>query len=363
MLRDANLNVLSIVCALFFLASPATAHDPSLSAVRIVYRGNDAVVSVNTHISRLMRAEGRSSSVAITSAELDNAVRERLHLSFDGKTFIPQKSFVLADSANDLLSWQTIVEPSPSNNWQLLARIYPEDETSRTVVTIIRNGQPIDEALLDWQHPCTLRGHAQLDYFALAARYGKQGIEHILFGADHILFVVALLLLGGSLRSLFCIITAFTLAHSLTLTLAATNTFAPSPRIIEPAIALSIVAVAVENLRRLKTYGSNQDLIKLASPKDDLRPRLALIFGLIHGFGFAGALIEVGLPKEHLALALASFNIGVEIGQATIVLAIAPVVALLAIKCPDLYRRIAFFGSICIGIAGGVWFVTRILQP
>jgi hypothetical protein len=184
----------------------------------------------------------------------------------------------------------------------------------------------------------------------VAGTYIREGILHIFGGPDHILFVLGLLLLGGTLKSLIKTVTAFTIAHSITLTIAATGIWNPSPHIVEPLIALSIVAIAIENLRRSGRV-----------VKRDLRPLFAFGFGLIHGFGFAGALAEVGLPREAMGVALASFNIGVELGQVTIVLAAAPSLALLAIKRPVINSRLVFAGSAFIGICGAFWFITRVI--
>ena len=140
---------------------------------------------------------------------------------------------------------------------------------------------------------------------AVMQTFIPSGIHHIMIGPDHILFLVGLLLLGGTWGALVKIVTAFTIGHSLTLSLAALNIVTPPPRIIEPAIALSIVFVGADNLVR----GAGRDL----------RAWVALIFGLVHGFGFANVLREFGLPAEALGWSLFSFNFGVEIGQLAIV--------------------------------------------
>ena len=130
-------------------------------------------------------------------------------------------------------------------------------------------------------------------------------MHHILIGPDHLLFLVGLLLLGGSLRQLALVVTAFTLAHSLTLTLAVLGLLSPPARIVEPAIALSIVYVGVDNL--------------LVKSGRDMRPWIALVFGLVHGLGFASVLREMELPRRALGWSLFSFNLGVEIGQLLVV--------------------------------------------
>jgi hydrogenase/urease accessory protein HupE len=140
------------------------------------------------------------------------------------------------------------------------------------------------------------------DFFVL-------GLEHILTGYDHLAFLLGLLLVLGPVRSLVWAITAFTIAHSLTLSLASLGLATPSPSIIEPLIAASIVYVGIENWFVRDAVG---------------RWRITFCFGLIHGFGFAGALREIALPRAELPIALFSFNLGVEAGQLAIVLLILP---------------------------------------
>jgi hypothetical protein len=140
-----------------------------------------------------------------------------------------------------------------------------------------------------------------------AYRYLLLGFTHILpKGLDHILFVVGLFLLSVKWRPLLWQITAFTVAHTVTLALSVTGLVALPSRIVEPLIALSIAYVAVENIftEELKPW----------------RPAMVFGFGLLHGLGFAGVLRELGLPAGELVTALLSFNVGVELGQITVVL-------------------------------------------
>ncbi len=153
------------------------------------------------------------------------------------------------------------------------------------------------------------------------AEYVTLGIGHIFLGYDHIAFLVGLLLAAAAwgfhrgLRQVLAIVTAFTVAHSLTLVASALGWIAVSPRVVEPAIALSILYVAVENLL----------------PREPrARWTLAFGFGLVHGFGFAGVLSELGLPARGLVPSLLAFNLGVEIGQLAVVAAAFPVLVLLA---------------------------------
>ena len=175
------------------------------------------------------------------------------------------------------------------------------------------------------------------------------GIHHILIGPDHLLFLVGLLLLGGSLRQLLLVVSAFTVAHSVTLSLAALNILSPPARIIEPAIALSIVYVGVDNL--------------LVHDGRDVRTWIAFAFGFIHGFGFANVLREMDLPARALGWSLFSFNFGVEIGQLLVVTLVASAFALLRARSEVAGRRLVVVGSLIVVAAGTFWFIQRVFFP
>ena len=146
----------------------------------------------------------------------------------------------------------------------------------------------------------------------IARAYLLLGVEHIMGGVDHLLFVLGLLFLVGFKRQLVLTITAFTAAHSLTLALSALGWLTLRPPPVEAVIALSIMLVAAEALHRQPTLSRRWPAL------------VALLFGLVHGLGFAGALKEIGLPENHLAVALLTFNLGVELGQlAVVALAVA----------------------------------------
>ncbi|MEQ1733791.1 MAG: HupE/UreJ family protein [Bacteroidia bacterium] len=137
--------------------------------------------------------------------------------------------------------------------------------------------------------------------------YLKLGYEHILpLGLDHILFVVGLCMLNANIKTLFWQASAFTIAHTITLILSMKNIITAPPAIVEPIIALSIVFIAVENI--------------VFNKLNPLRIVIIFLFGLIHGLGFASALNELGLPRDAFYTSLLSFNIGVELGQFTIIL-------------------------------------------
>ncbi len=188
------------------------------------------------------------------------------------------------------------------------------------------------------------------------------GIGHIAAGFDHILFLVALLLpaaLGRRGRTWFAVpglsaalwnvaktVTAFTLAHSITLSLATLHVVQLPSRLTESMIALSVLVTAIDNL------------VPILPPK---RWVVAFLFGLMHGFGFASVLVDLDLPRSALALSLFGFNVGVEIGQLVLVAVLVPLAYLAREK--RLYRRIALDGgSVVIALVALGWFVERCLN-
>ena len=158
----------------------------------------------------------------------------------------------------------------------------------------------------------------------------------------HLAFLVGLLLAGGRLRGVARVVTSFTAGHALTLALATLGVVSPPARLIEPLIAASVVYVAVANLRDLRR----------GTTEEGRRWPVALGFGLIHGFGFAGALAELGLPRAGLATALVSFNLGVELGQAAVLVLLR--------RLPRVARGGIPAGSAAVGCAGIVWLVARL---
>jgi hypothetical protein len=216
----------------------------------------------------------------------------------------------------------------------------------RHMARLFRAGKP-EVTVLDRAHATWTLGGAGASSGAggIAWSMLKLGVEHILTGWDHLLFLLGLILIGGRPRTLVGVVSAFTLAHSITLALAALSVFAPSPRFVEPAIALSIAYVGVENLFL-------EDARK--------RWRITFAFGLVHGFGFAGALREIALPHGRVLAALVSFNVGVEIGQLA-VLAVALPLTLAARNAPWFRDRGAKALSGAIAVAGATLFVVRLV--
>ena len=182
----------------------------------------------------------------------------------------------------------------------------------------------------------------------VARSYLRLGFIHIVpEGLDHILFVLGLFLLSARLRPLVWQVTAFTVAHAVTLTLAALDVVALSPRLVEPLIALSIVYVAAENV--------------LTDRMTRWRPPVVFGFGLLHGLGFAGVLGELGLPEQERLLALVSFNAGIELGQLAVIAGAA--LACGWFRSAPWYRtRLVVPASAGIALVGLAWAVERVLS-
>ena len=187
----------------------------------------------------------------------------------------------------------------------------------------------------------------------IAGSYFVLGVEHILGGFDHLLFVLGLLLIVRSTMLLIKTITAFTLAHSITLAMATLGFVHVEQTPVEAVIALSILFLAKELAKQ------HRGEIGLTSKAPWL---VALCFGLLHGFGFVGALTEIGLPQTDIPLALLFFNVGVEIGQlmfVAVVLAIQFVIQKIKVEWPHWVEQVPAYG---IGSLAAFWFIQRVVS-
>jgi hypothetical protein len=301
----------------------------------------------------------RSDIAATYRDALVALVSARLSLQFDGQPV--SISWGGIEALPDRQSLQvafTVSAPRPGHAG-LDAYVFPYDPIHQTFVNVYEDGSLKHQAILD-------AGHRRLDYYlgtvqgrwAVVRTFVMSGIEHIMIGPDHVLFLIGLLLLGGSLRRLALIVTAFTIGHSITLSLAALDIVSPPSRLIEPLIALTIVVVGADNVLVLLGKGDG-DLFRPATATD-IRGWLAGTFGLIHGFGFAAVLKEFGLPRAALGWSLFSFNLGVEIGQLVIVIAAAGALAWIRQRSATGSYRVALGGSIGVVLAGLYWFVQRV---
>ena len=221
----------------------------------------------------------------------------------------------------------------------VLVRVQMLDGTHSS--TLVRPSQP-------WVDIATSQGP-----LAVAGAYLSHGIEHILFGFDHLLFVLGLILIVRNTRMLLLTVTGFTVAHSITLSLATLGVVhVPAPP-VEACIALSILLLANEILRRQRGESSLTATWPWA---------VAFSFGLLHGLGFASALIDIGLPQGDVPLALLAFNIGVEVGQLAFIAAVLGVMQLAKqFRIPDIVEcRLRTVTAYGVGVVAAFWFVERL---
>jgi hydrogenase/urease accessory protein HupE len=344
------------LAAVFGIARQVSAHPVPFSYLDLRVEARAIDVTFVAHVfdlahdlgvdppERLLTPSGANERAAAIVALL----QPRLQIEAGGRTLVPEWSapdvLVERQSLKFHLHYALIASPGAIS---ISALMFPYDPNHQTFLNIYERGALALQAMLD-------RGRQRFEYFpgtrqgtlAVVQKFVPAGIHHILIGPDHLLFLVGLLLLGGSVRQLLVVVTAFTLAHSLTLSLAALDIVSPPARIIEPAIALSIVYVGADNL--------------LVRNGRDVRAWIALTFGFIHGFGFANVLREMDLPGRALGWSLFSFNLGVEIGQLAVVIAVASALSLLRSRSEAAGRQLAFAGSLVVMAAGAFWFVQRV---
>jgi hydrogenase/urease accessory protein HupE len=350
----------AVLCALA-LASPASAHPVPFSFLDIRLQKSPVLeVSLVVHIydlandlqvkpmERLLQAQ----FVAEREADIRALILPRLKLEADGRLLEAEwlaTPEILTDRQSLRLRMRYTAASTPGSV-AVDTLMFPYDKEHQTFVNIYEEDALLSQYILDYDSTRTeyFAGTRQ-GTFAVLRKFIPSGVHHILIGPDHLLFLVGLLLLGGSIRQLLLVVTAFTLGHSVTLSLAALNILSPPANIIEPAIALSIVYVGADNL--------------MAQGGRDVRAWIALAFGFIHGFGFAYVLREMGLPGRALGWSLFSFNFGVEIGQVMVVVVVASTFAFLRSKSEWAGRHLASAGSIVVIIAGAYWFIERVFFP
>lgn len=215
------------------------------------------------------------------------------------------------------------------------------DPSHANYATINLDGKQ-QEAILTYESRELEIGEAT--FFQATTQFLTLGLQHIFTGYDHILFVISLLFGAKTIKNILALVTAFTIAHSITLFLATLEIVQLPSRFVESAIALSIIYVA---------------LINIFNTESKQQPWLAFGFGLIHGFGFAGILSEMRLEGNHLVTSLLSFNIGIEIGQLIIVLLVFPILLWLNKLTFKPVKWVIPGTSVAILAFGLVWFIER----
>ena len=316
---------LCLAAACAALAGVARAHDPGLSSAEVRLAGGTlsaqltfSRADVETLAALDADNDGRAGGdePARARTRLDELAARSFEVRRDDELVAPVSSSASVD-AGDAIHFRLDFEPGSLDRLTLRSTLLARLPRGHRQYLSLRGagGEPLGERMLD-------AGADSFDVGADAARAAAPhtfrrffllGVGHILTGYDHLAFLLALLLAGGRLRSVAKIVTSFTAAHSVTLALATLNVVNLPPSIAEPMIAASIVYVGLENVLR---------------PGARRRWLLTFAFGLIHGFGFATALRELGLgaPGTGAAVPLLSFNLGVECGQLSVVAVVLPLV-------------------------------------
>jgi hydrogenase/urease accessory protein HupE len=349
--------LLLVTLILAACAAPAAAHPTPFSYLDIVFRNGQIDGTLTVHLLDVAHDAGINPPDQLLDRNFLGPRRQQI-----AAMLAPR--ILLRSDRRLKLEWTDAIAVPEDQALRLTFRVSREQPGALTIDTSLFPYDPNHQTFVNIYEGDRLRqqvifgaGTPEYTYYlgttqgavAVMKTFIPSGIRHILIGPDHILFLIGLLLLGGSWGALVRIVTAFTVGHSVTLTLAALNYVSPPPSIIEPAIALSIVFVGVDNLVR----GGGRDL----------RAAVALVFGLVHGFGFANVLREFGLPKDALGWSLFSFNVGVEIGQLGIVIAVTSVLAAIRRHSKAAAYRVAYAGSVVVIAAGTYWFVQRVFFP
>jgi len=354
-----------LALALLMCAGAARAHSVNFAVAFAVVQGANVAVNLTitgTDVDRAARlhiadpANGLVDPLRLRQAEpeLSRYIAERTALTVDGApcTLSPAIE-ISAESDTGVSAQLRFACPREGRIVYSSRAMLDFDPAARQAVMLWDSGDYIQVALLDGARTTALlRSRTWLGLpIDVLVEYLELGIEHIFLGYDHVAFLIAVLLWARRLGALVKIVTAFTVAHSITLSLAALNVVAIPSAIVEPAIAATIVIVAVENF---------------LSRDVERRWRWTFALGLVHGFGFASALAERGLPRSALPHSLAAFNIGVEIGQLAIVCLVLPLLliadrAMAAGMPPARKAALVYPLSALVAVLGLWWFAERTL--
>lgn len=344
-----------LVSAILF-ATCAWPHATQLSSARLILHGSavEAAIEMDPRdldaVLRTKLADGAggvsSSAMNDHAAEIAAVAVSGTSLAFEGGAACrPSAGPVQAKAGHVVVELRWTCPPGGGALVYAVSLFHAMDPAAKHLVSLSGDAKRL--ALLSVGTPrvvlATVVGNAR----DVAWHYLLTGIEHIALGWDHMAFVLAVILWGRRPWPLVRVVTAFTVAHSITLGLAVFDVVRLPSAPVEVLIALSIVYVAVENFFVRDIAG---------------RWRLTFLFGLIHGFGFAGALLEFGLPPDAVVLALATFNLGVEVGQLAVVLAGLALLALAdRARGGERDPKLVYGLSGALGLCGVIWTVQRLI--
>jgi len=408
----------ALALALALLAADAAAHGRSLSTSRWqIDLATDAGAQVQVRVawSDLQRAvPGLESATPLAASvrpdlaeRIEGFLLEHFRLATDAGDCVaegPVRGAPAADPAHLERRW-TLLCPGTLGA-TLAIDAFADSVPGHFHLARVRVGEgPVREQVFTGERRrATLEGEPGTGAAAPGASFAdflELGVRHIASGADHLLFLLALLLVGVSLRELVTIVTGFTLAHSVTLALGVLGVVRPEAGAIEALIGLSIAVVALENFAETTRHGTRRlvvagtgllfagavagalagavavpagalagvgvfslcylGLLRRVDRPGRLRWFVAFVFGLVHGFGFAGLMAQVGLPPGRTAPALLGFNLGVEVGQLAVVAAAWPLLRALSGRDRRHAPLLVHAGSACVLAAGLYWFLARAL--
>jgi hypothetical protein len=354
--RSWTLATLGWLVALLALSTPASAHPIPFSYLDLRVEANAIDTALVAHVFDI----GHDLSVEPPEKLLDPAEASPRARAF--AALVASRITLLVDGRPVPGEWSDRVEilperqsirirghyrlAAPPGSIKVTAALFPYDPQHQTFTNVYEGGR-LAQSILD-------KNHSSYEHFTgsrqgvwtVVERFVSAGANHILVGPEHLLFLFGLMLLGGTFWQLAFVVSAFTVAHAAALSLAALNMVSPPARIIEPALALSIVYVGTDNL--------------LVRDGRDVRAWIAAGFGMIHGFGFASVLRGMELTPRALHWSLVAFNVGVEIGQLLVVAVAASAFAALRSRSETAGRQLAFAGSLVVIVAGTFWFVQRV---
>ena len=347
----------AIVLLSLGLLAPASAHTPDISTARLTQKDGGWTVDIGflaTDLERMFqetmneRADVDLSQPGVLEEEIGKFVARRVAMhDAGGRTCIGKVEQAGEDPKNQdsalvVLRFGCAGDFTLYDAGKLLAAQGPR---GKQVVTLIGDKNSGETMINGASPPLDLTKPLETTW-QLMLKFGKAGIEHILTGYDHICFLIAVVLWANRVWPVVKIVTAFTISHSITLSLAALDIVTLPTTLTESAIAASIIYVAVEN------YFSRDT---------DKRWRDTFLFGFIHGFGFASGLKELNVQQQTIVPALASFNIGVEIGQIAIVLMLMPIFLMIDRQTGGKRNEKLVYGlSALIALAGTYWLLQRL---
>ena len=354
-----------VLAWLLTVCGSAHAHGITFTLIELRLEPEDTQIRVEIPIQALLHEQPLPLPIGTTDqtfradrlpaglqTSLTNLLKARLSLDAGGKS-LP----VAVGSIEPAGEYVVLTASAPPvvDALGVRANLFPDDALHRVFVDVYHAGSLAGQYVLGREEASFVLAAPERPLLEVIGTFVREGVHHIFIGPDHILFVLALILLGGTLWSQVKIITAFTAAHSITLALATLGIVRLPARPVESVIALSIVVVGLHDLRQLRR-GTSERVAQ------DPRVPLAFTFGLVHGLGFASALAEFDLSGKALAWALAGFNVGVEMAQVTIVLLATPLlVALHRHIAPRIARDLLSATACVVVLVGGFWLCQRLL--